>query len=142
MITKFLDIFSAARTFDDRCASTTNEQDRKKATWLQFVKVMQNCYKPTENLTWKKCQFCSITQKTSKVFVAFCNGTRKETKHSNFERKSRDCTSEIVAVRDQVIIGTTNEKIREGAIKNSWDLQKRKREGMHFESAVHGIAEL
>ena len=33
-------------------------------------------------------------------------------------------------------------KIREEAPKNSWYLEKVKRENMHIESAMHGIVEL
>ena len=33
---------------------------------------------------------------------------------------------------DQILIGTTNEKIREEALKQSWDLTKLRKDGMQF----------
>ena len=73
-------------------------------------------------------------------FETLCNRVEKEAKDCNFKCKIRDCT--IVAVRNQFITGTTNEKLRYEALKNSWDLQKVQREGMHIESAMHGIVKL
>ena len=40
---------------------------------------------------------------------------------------------------DQIIIGTTHNKIREEALKNSWDLPKLRKEGMQIESAAKGV---
>ena len=43
---------------------------------------------------------------------------------------------------DQIIIGTTHNKIREETLKNSWDLPKLRKEGMQIESAAKGVNEL
>ena len=51
-------------------------------------------------------------------------------------------TSAQIATRDQIIIGTSSNKIREEALKQSWNLEQIKREGMQIESALHGVAEL
>lgn len=110
MITNLLDIFSAPRIFDNWCVTIPNAQGWKKVTWGKFVEVMQNYYKATENLILKNYQFCSITQGTNQIFVAFCKRVGKEAEHCNFKCKSRDCTFEMVGVRDQFIVGTTNKK--------------------------------
>ena len=51
-------------------------------------------------------------------------------------------TMKTARQRVQIIIGTTHNKIREEALKNSWDLQKLRREGMQIESATKGVDEL
>ena len=142
MVAKFLGIFSSPRMYEDWQAALPDEAARKKVTWKEFVQKMQEYYHPTENLTLKNYQFRTITQGNSESFSAFCNRTIKEAKHCNFKCSSKECTSEEIAVRDQIIIGTSCEKIREEALKQSWNLEKLRREGMKIESALHGIAEL
>ncbi|CAB4023368.1 Hypothetical predicted protein [Paramuricea clavata] len=44
--------------------------------------------------------------------------------------------------RAKIIIGTTHDRIREEALKNSWDLQQLRKEGMRIESATKGLEEL
>ncbi|CAB4010524.1 Hypothetical predicted protein [Paramuricea clavata] len=44
--------------------------------------------------------------------------------------------------RAKIIIGTAHDKIREEALKNSWDLQQLRKEGMRIESATKGLEEL
>ena len=44
----------------------------------------------------------------------------------------------MTAVRDQIVIGKDNSKVREEVLKFSWDLATLRREGMKIESAVRG----
>ena len=83
-----------------------------------------------------------MSQADNEAFPAFCNRVSKEAKHCNFKCDHEDCTVESTAIRDQIIIGTTHDKIREEALKNSRDLQKLRREGMQIESATKGVDEL
>ena len=78
----------------------------------------------------------------NETFTAFCNRITKEAKHCNFKCSFARCTAEDLAIRDQILIGTSHEKIREEALKGSWDLAKLRKEGMHIESATKGAAEL
>ena len=66
----------------------------------------------------------------------------KEAQHCNFKCKHDDCTAEETAIRYQIIIGTTHNKIREEALKNSWGLPKLRKEGMQIESAAKGVNKL
>ncbi len=65
-------------------------------------------------------------------FPTFCNRVYKVAQHCNFKCHNADCTAEDTAIRDQIIIGTTHDKIREEALKNSWDLQQLRKEGMRI----------
>ena len=66
----------------------------------------------------------------------------KEAKHCQFRCNHDECSAEAIAVRDQIVIGTHNNKIREEALKLSWDLPTLRREGMKMESALRGGAEI
>lgn len=42
----------------------------------------------------------------------------------------------------QIIVRTLSDKIREEALKKSWNLEQLKRQSMRIKSALHGTAEL
>ena len=134
-VAKFLGMFSSSRFQSDWRAAQPDENARKGATWEVFIDTMQTYYKPTENPTLKNFHFRSLTQHTSETFPAFCNRIDKEAKHCHFKCNSDDCTAENTAVRDQIVIGTHNNSIREEALKKSWDLTTLRTEGMKLESA-------
>ena len=50
----------------------------------------------------------------------------------------RNCTATTNAIRDQVVIGTSNEKVKEQALLKSWDFENLRKEGMKIESASRG----
>ncbi len=141
-VAKLLGIFSSKRLFADWKVAEPDESKRSKTTWEYFVSTMQKHYKPTENLTLKNHQFRSLTQEAHESFPTFCNRVYKVAQHCNFKCHNADCTAEDTAIRDQIIIGTTHDKIREEALKNSWDLQQLRKEGMRIESATKGMEEL
>ena len=134
-VTKFLGIFSTERLHEDWLSAEPDEDARKQATWEEFTTSLQNFYLPTENNTLKHYQFRSISQNSEESFISFCNRVEKEAKNCNYKCEHTDCTAEDIAIRDQIIIGTTNSKIREEALKNSWDYTTLRKEGMHIESA-------
>ena len=142
MVAKFLGMHSSERLFDDWVSAQSDVKTRYEATWEEFKVAMQEFYKPTENLTLKNYQFRSLRQESQETFVSFVNRVEREAKQCQFKCKHKDCTSEKIATRDQIIIGTTNEKIREEALKKSLDLSNLRKEGMHIESSARGIAEL
>ena len=97
---------------------------------------MKECYKPTENLLLKNFQFRSLVQDTDESFATFCNRVEKEAKHCSFKCTHNDCTAEQTATRDQILIGTSDKKIRKEALMKSWDLATLRRGGMRMESAA------
>ena len=139
MVTKFLGIFSSPRLWK---TAEPDESARKKASWKSFTATMKTFYKPTENMTLKHYQFRQITQGSDEVFTAFCSRVDKEAKHCNFKCKYDDCSAEQTVIRDQIIIGTHNEKIKQDALKESWDLKTIRANGMQIESAERGAREL
>ena len=118
MVGKFLGIYSSRRLYGDWTIADPSDKTRKTATWSHFVSKMKQYYKPTENLTLKHFQFRSLSQGREETFNAFCNRVEKEAKHCQFKCESDDCTAEATSVRDQIVIGTSNDEIREEALKN------------------------
>ena len=141
-VAKFLGIYSSLRLVSDWNMAVPVEKARKDATWIEFKEAMQIYYKPTENLTLKHFQFRSLSQAKDETFIAFCNRVEKEARHCQFQCDNAHCTALFTAVRDQIIIGTTNEEIREESLKNSWDLNSLRKEGMRLESAAKGASEI
>jgi hypothetical protein len=72
----------------------------------------------------------------NETFISFCNRVAKEAKHCQFTCDSEQCTAEKTAVRDQIVIGTINDGIREEALKMSLVLDTLRSEGMRIESAA------
>ena len=141
-VKKVLGMFSSPRLSSDWEAAETNQQTRQKSTWDQFKTKMEAYYAPTENATLMNYQFRELIQKPNETFPSFCNRVESEAKFCHFKCANDACTAEEVAVRDQIIIGTTNNKIREEALMKSWALKDLRVEGMKLESASRGEAEI
>ena len=111
-------MYSSNRFYEDWKSAVPLEENRKKCPWNFFLEKMKSFYKPTENLTIKNYQFRSLCQENSETFIAFCNRVDREARHCNLKCDSDTCTAQDTAIRDQILIGTTNEKIREEAINS------------------------
>ena len=141
-VAKFLGLYSSRRLFADWKAALPDDEARKRSSWDNFVMKMQAYYKPTENPTLKNFQFRSISQGKAETFIAFCNRVEMEAGHCEFKCDSKDCTAQEVAVRDQIVIGTLSDEIREEALKKSWSLLTLRQEGMRMESASKGASQI
>ena len=141
-VAKLLGMFSSHKLYEDWCVAQPDENERPKAKWPEFVRIMKEYYKPTENETLKHYTFRSIFQQPDETFPRFCNRVDAEARHCNFKCPSVNCTAESVAIRDQIIIGTNDNSIREEALKQSWDLKDLRQEGMRMESAARGGAQI
>ena len=141
-VKKVLGMFSSPRTYADWETALPDEQHRNNATWTEFKAAMEVFYRPTENATLNNFQFRSLTQQTNESFLTFCNRVGKEADTCSFTCAHDDCFAESIAVRDQIVIGTTNSKIREEALIKSWDLNTLRTEGMKLESAIRGESEI
>ena len=133
-------MFSSNRFFTDWQAAEPDEATRKAAGWTAFLTTIRECYKPTENLTLKNFQFRSLLQEADETLSAFSHRVEKEAKHCGFKCTHADCTAENTAIRDQIVIGMVDNRIREEALMKSWDLPTLRKEGMQMESAAKGGA--
>ena len=141
-VAKVIGMFSAARLASDWETVIPNEKLRKKSTWDEFKTAMCNFYAPTENPTLSNFHFRDLIQGPDECFTSYFNRVEREAKSCFFKCKHADCTAEDTAVRDQIVIGTCNNKIREEALLRSWDLKTLRTEGMRLESASRGESEI
>ena len=141
-VAKLLGMFSSHKLYEDWCVAEPDEAKRVNVKWPEFIKSMTDYYKPTENQTLKHFHFRTITQQHDETFSRFCNRVEAEAKHCHFKCTSDECTAESTAVRDQIIIGTTDNNIRDEALKKSWDLKLLRQEGMKMESAARSGAQI
>ena len=141
-VAKLLGMFSSHKLYEDWCVAESDETKRASAKWPAFIKSMKDYYKPTENQTLQHFHFRTIAQQSDETFSRFCNRVEAEAKHCNFKCASETCTAGSTAVRDQVIIGTTESSIIDEALKQSWDLKLLRQEGMKMESAARSGAQI
>ena len=141
-VAKFIGMHSSRRCYSDWKAAEPDENTRNASTWDTFVTKMKTYYKPTENTTLKNFHFRALCQDSKENFMAFCNRVDKEAKHCGFKCDNDGCTAEQIAVRDQIIIGISNEKIREEALQKSWDLASLRTNGMKLDSAMRSASEI
>ena len=138
-VRKLLGFFATVRLQQDWKAAEPVEANRD-CTWKDFLKKMRAYYKPTENTTLRNYEFRQLTQLPSETFSAFCNRISKEGNTCSFCdcAADSDCTAANTAIRDQIVIGTHQEKIREKALLKGWALDDLRKEGMKIESAARG----
>ena len=142
-VRKLLGFFSTLRFQQDWKAAEPVEANRN-CSWTAFLTKMRTYYKPTENSTLRNYKFRSLTQLPSETFSAFSNRIEKEGKTCTFCECDADaaCNASEMAIRDQIVVGTHNEKIREQALLKSWKLTELRTEGMKLESASRGEEKL
>ena len=128
-VAKTLGMFSAPRLYEDWLIAQPDETIRNDATWEIFKTIMEAFYKPTENVTLNNYKFRSLSQEEDESFASFCIRVEKEAKACTFKCRHQDCSAESIAVRDQIIIGTTSGKIRVVALLKSWDLTTLRTDG-------------
>ena len=141
-VAKVLGLFSSPRLYTDWEIAQPDEDNRNNAHWREFKNIMETFYQPTANLTLTNYQFRYLTQSASETFPSFCNRVETEAKSCSFKCTHLDCSAETTAIRDQIVIGTINTKIREEALLRSWNLATLRTEGMKIESACRGDAEI
>ena len=61
-------------------------------------------------------------------------------KHCQFKCNDKNCNAEETIVRGQILIGTNNDEIRDGAVNCLWGLGELRQEGMKMESAARSGA--
>ena len=141
-VKKLLGMFSSHKLFEDWCIAEPDENARLNVRWPVFVKAIKDYYKPTENQTLKHFHFRAVNQLPDESFPRFCNRVEAEAKHCQFKCNDENCSAEETAVRDQILIGTINNDIRDEALKRSWGLKELRQEGMKMESAARSGAQI
>ena len=109
-----------------------------------FLLAMRDYYKPTENHIIRNYEFRQMIQKTGETFSAWCNRVEEAGKNCKFCdcNETSECNACQYAVRDQIVIGTISDNIREKAMLKDWNLENLRKKGMKCESAAAGEEKL
>ena len=139
-VRKLLGFFASPRLIQDWRAA---EPDATNVSWETFIEKMETYYKPTENRIIRNFEFRQLSQRHTETFSAFCNRVEEAGKNCYFcECTEATCSARQYAIRDQIVIGTHNEIIREKAMLKDWNLKDLRSKGMKYESVAVGEEKL
>ena len=99
---------------------------------------MRQYYKPTENQIIRIFEFRQIMELPNETFGGIQNRVEAAGKTCSSAIVKKNCSAEEFAIRDQIVIGTNHEVIREKAMLKNWNLQELRKNGMKYESAAAG----
>ena len=71
-------------------------------------------------------------------FSTVCNRVEAAGKTCHFCEGTKNCQAEEFAIRDQIVIRTTNDTIREKAMLKDWNLIDLRTNGVKYESVAAG----
>jgi hypothetical protein len=129
---------SLQRDFED-CV-TADERDT--ITFTAAVERLRERYRPSKNTTISNFMFHGIRQKQGEAFDTFVNRVKHEAAQCDFKCQAAQCTVPDTLMRDQVIIGTTNEDIQRQGLKEQWGLADLIKNGRMIEAATLGAEKL
>ena len=132
MSDEFLDDFESAVTVGDR----TNIK------FSALVEKMKARYTPSSNKVKNHYLFHRITQNVSESFDDFAYRIQAEAELCDFKCSSNDCTVKDILIRDQILVGTDNEVIRQEALKNQWGLDDLFKKGRITEPGILAASEI
>ena len=132
----------ASRNLQKDFEDETVEGQRATLTFEQTVTLLKARYKPTQNKTVTNYDFHKLKQKPTETFDSWVNRVKHEAKYCDFACTSNTCTVRDTLIRDQVIIGTTDNEIRRCALKEEWSLADLQSSGRKIEAAAAGAAKI
>ena len=103
-----------------------NIPELKQATFNAMVQKLSTRYKPTQNQVLLHYQFHGLRQEHGEKIDAFINRVRIHADKCAFKCTNRNCTEKDkihnTLIRDQIIIGTSVQGIREDALEREHEL--------------------
>ena len=127
-----------SRNFQKDYEDTFSETRRSTLAFNELVDEMKVRYMPTQNKTLANFDFHKLVQKKDESFDLFVNRVKHEAKFCEFSCESSTCSVSDILIRDQIVIGTNNDNIRQHALKEMWDLPALVKNGRSLEAAERG----
>ena len=137
----FLGKFSSRnlqKTFEQVVAS----DQRGAMTYEEMVKQLKEHFEGGRNKTLANFEFHKLLQKSDESLDAFVTRVKKEASQCDFKCANDGCDVRSTLVRDQIIIGITNDEIRKNALKNQWGLADLVKNGRALEAATYGANQI
>ena len=98
-------------------------------------------YLPTRNTTLANYQFHRLRQDDMEAYDIFVNRVKQEASNCSF-KCNENCTVQDTLIRDQIIIGTTDNEIRKKALGEQWQLTDLITKGRQMEAASVGSQQI
>ena len=132
-VRKLLGFFATVRLQQDWKASLLID-----FPWEHFLQKMREYFKSTENFIIRNYEFRQLSQMPNETFCAFCNRVKAADKTCHFCECTKGCRAEQFSIRDQIVIRTTNNTVREKAMLKDWNLIDLRTNGMKYQKAAAG----
>ena len=120
----------------------TTVQERSTITFTDAVDKLKARYKPSRNQTLAHFDFHKLQQRPTETFDEFVNRVKHDANSCDFSCASDTCSVRTTLIRDQVIIGTSDDEIRKAALKEEWTLADLQGKGRKIEAASIGAAKI
>ena len=128
----------ASRNLQKDFEAETTATERVAITYSTTVDRLKARYLPTQNKTLRNFEFHKLRQQPLETFDVWVNRVKEEAKFCNFSCTSATCTVGDTMIRDQIVIGTSDNEIRKSALNNQWNLADLLSNGRKIEAATFG----
>ena len=120
----------------------TTAAERVNISFADTVTKLKARYKPSRNQTLANFEFHKLQQRPTESFDEFVNRVKHEAASCDFSCENPTCSVRKTLIRDQIVIGTTDDEIRKSALKDEWSLADLQAKGRKIEAASHGAAKI
>ena len=127
----------ASRNMQKDFENETTQAERTTITYTDTVTKLKARYKPTQNTTLANYNFHRMRQGDIESYDMFVNRVKDEAASCNFKCGDA-CTVADTLIRDQIVIGTTDDEIRAKALSEQWGLTDLVTKGRQMEAASLG----
>ena len=131
----------ASRNLQLDFEAETTEDERATISYDATIQKLKDRYKPTQNTTLANYQFHRLRQGDLEPYDTFVNRVRQEASNCEFKCNNA-CTIRDTLIRDQIIIGTSDNEIRKKALSEQWGLTDLVAKGRQMEAATAGAQKI
>ena len=128
--------------FLDDYEDAVPEIERAGIKFSVLVQKMKARYTPTSNKVHNHFLFHRLKQRDNEKFDDFTHRVRGDAELCEFTCSNAECTVKDILIRDQILVGTNNEAIRDEALKRQWGLTELLQQGRLTESSLIAASEI
>ena len=132
----------AHRNLQKRFEDATDPDERDSMTFNRMVECLKKVFRSNSNTTLSNFKFRKLSQGSKESFELFALRVKKEAENGNFSCDHEQCDVKKTMIRDQIIIGTSDDRIREKALSEQFSLDDLINTGKSMEAAARNAATL
>ena len=128
----------ADRNLQKRFEDVTTDDNRPDMTFTEMSRLLKEEFTKNANTTLANYKFRQLSQESGESFDNFVIRVKREAKNCKFACSSGDCTVPKIMIRDQLVIGTNDQKIRQRALEEQWEYDEIIKKGRTMEAGSKG----